>query len=650
MLSASNLTVRFGDRTLFNGVTFNINRGDRIGLVGRNGAGKSTLLKMLAGEREPDSGDLAIPKETTIGYLPQQMTHQEGRTVWHEAVHAFEELQAMKRDIDRMTEEMATRTDFESDSYLKLLDRHHELNERFSMLGGYSMEGEVEKVLSGLGFEQEDFERQTSEFSGGWRMRIELGKILLRKPDLILLDEPTNHLDIESIQWLEEFMSGYGGAVVLVSHDRAFLDNVTNRTIEISTGRVYDYPVPYSKFVQQSQERRELQQAAYENQQKQIKDTEKFIERFRYKATKSNQVQSRVKQLEKLDRIEVEEEDGQQINLRFPPAPRSGRIVVDVDHVRKAYEDNLVLQDISMKIERGEKVAFVGKNGEGKSTLSKIIGGRIGYQAGKVNLGHNVELGYYGQDEADHLPKDSTAFEVIDTAATGDMRAQVRSLLGAFLFSGEDADKKVAVLSGGEKSRLALARLLLEPVNLLILDEPTNHLDMRSKDVLKQALQKYDGTLIVVSHDRDFLKGLTDKVYEFRHQQVKEHIGDIYAFLQKRKLESLDQLEQVVKERAAEKDGTPKDHKNQYNLRKELGRNENKLKREIGQLEEKIAKMEKTLKQQEAQMADPAQFHQLPQDVFQEYDKQKQVLETTVERWAAASEELEELRKEMAAL
>ncbi|MDR0834854.1 MAG: ABC-F family ATP-binding cassette domain-containing protein [Candidatus Symbiothrix sp.] len=532
MYSIENLTVAFGGFTLLDHIGFVIDKKDRIALVGKNGAGKSTLLKIIAGQQEPTEGRVSIPKGATIGYLPQTMLLSNDRTVRDEAGLAFDTLLQMEAQLDKLNIELAERTDYETDSYQQLIETITHLSERLAMEGADNRQAEIEKTLLGLGFTRADFERPTGEFSGGWRMRIELAKILLQKPDILLLDEPTNHLDIESIQWLENFLSTQANAVLLVSHDKAFIDNVTRRTVEISLGKIYDYRVNYSKYVELRQERREQQQRAYENQRKQIEDTEDFIERFRYKATKSVQVQSRIKQLAKLDRLEVDEEDTALLRLKFPPAPRSGSYPVIVENLAKRYGDHLIFENATFTINRGDKVAFVGKNGEGKSTLVKCILSQIPFD-GKLQLGHNVKIGYFAQNQADLMDEKLTVFQTIDNVAVGDIRTKIRDILGAFMFGGEASDKKVAVLSGGERTRLAMIKLLLEPVNLLILDEPTNHLDMRTKDVLKEAIKSFDGTVIVVSHDRDFLDGLVDKVYEFGNQKVREHLGGIYEFLQK---------------------------------------------------------------------------------------------------------------------
>ena len=542
MISIQNLSVEFSAKSLFDNINYVINKRDRIALVGKNGAGKSTMLKIIAGLQRPTSGTVAVPADTTIGYLPQQMKLEDTVTVAEEVRKAFSHIDEMRRRLDGMTAQLAERTDYESPEYHRLIDDMTQLSERLAMEQSENCEAEMEKTLLGLGFLRSDFSRLTAEFSGGWRMRLELAKLLLRKPDVLLLDEPTNHLDIESIQWLEQFLATKANAVVLVSHDRAFIDNVTNRTIEISCGKIYDYSVNYSKFVELRRERVEQQMRAYQNQQKEIADTEAFIERFRYKATKAVQVQSRMKQLAKIERIEVDEVDTSRLNLKFPPAPRSGDYPVIADEVGKAYGDHQVFDHATFTIKRGEKVAFVGKNGEGKSTLVKCIMGEIPY-TGTLKIGHNVKIGYFAQNQAQLMDESLTVFDTIDRVAVGDIRTKIRDILGAFMFGGEASDKKVKVLSGGEKTRLAMIRLLLEPVNLLILDEPTNHLDMKTKDILKQAIKDFNGTVIVVSHDREFLDGLVEKVYEFGGGKVRECLGGIYEFLEKKKLASLNELE-----------------------------------------------------------------------------------------------------------
>ena len=543
MISLDNLTVSYGGWTLFDNISFLINPKDRIGLVGRNGAGKTTLLRLIVGQQQPTSGAVTINGECTIGYLPQQMKVADTTTLAEETAKAFDEVLRLEAEIGRITHEIAERTDYESAAYEQLLHRLTEAQDRYHILGGETRDADIEKTLLGLGFRREDFGRATSEFSGGWRMRIELAKLLLRRPSIFLLDEPTNHLDIESIQWLEEYLRNYNGAVLLISHDRAFLDNVTTRTVELSLGRIYDYKVPYSKYVVLRAERRAQQMAAYENQQRMIEKTEEFIEKFRYKPTKSNQVQSRIKQLEKIDRIEVEEEDSAALNIKFPPAPRSGQIVAEIREAGMSFGAKHVFSGADFVIGKGDKIALVGRNGEGKTTLAKMIVGLLAPTEGSIRIGANVNIGYYAQNQEDLMNGERTVYETLDRVAVGDVRTRLRDILGAFLFRGEEIDKKVKVLSGGERSRLALASLMLEPHNLLVLDEPTNHMDMRSKDILKNAIMKYDGTVVVVSHDREFLDGMVEKVYEFRDGGVKEYLGGIYYFLEKRKIESLREVE-----------------------------------------------------------------------------------------------------------
>ncbi|MBL4561567.1 MAG: ATP-binding cassette domain-containing protein [Labilibaculum sp.] len=640
MISINNLTVEFGGFTLFKQVTFIVNSRDRIGLVGKNGAGKSTLLKIFAGFQAPTTGTVSLPNEIKIGYLPQQVIHVDGNTVMEEALTAFEEVLGLEKEIAEINSEIAERTDYESEEYMKLIERLTDRNDRYHMMGGENIEAEAERTLIGLGFLRSDFTRQTNEFSGGWRMRIELVKILLRRPDVFLLDEPTNHLDIESIQWLEDFLKTYPGAVVLVSHDRAFLDNITNRTVEISVGKIYDYKVPYSQYVVLHAERREQQMKAYLNQQKQIKDTEEFIERFRYKATKSVQVQSRVKQLEKIDRIEIDDEDTSTLSLKFPPAPRSGDLVCEVKNLSKAYGDHLVLNELEFVIERGEKLAFVGKNGEGKSTLVKVLMGELEH-TGTCKLGHNVKIGYFAQNQAQMLNENKTVFETIDDVAVGEVRTKIRNILGAFMFRGEDIDKKVKVLSGGERSRLAMIRLLLEPVNLLVLDEPTNHLDMRSKDVLKEALNQFDGTVIVVSHDREFLNGLSSKVYEFTNKKIKEHLGGIYDFLQNKKMDSLKELEVKKSVSAVQADVAPSDNKLNYLERKEMNKKISKMERAVSNSEDNIARFEEQIVEMEDLLANPEKMQD--QSLFAKYEKFKKDLEKEMSDWENFNEELEQL-------
>lgn len=543
MISLDNLTVSYGGWTLFDNISFLINPKDRIGLVGKNGAGKTTLLRLITGEQQPTSGAVTINGDCTIGYLPQTMRVADTTTLVEEAGKAFEEVLALEAEAARLTAEIAERTDYESAAYEQLLHRLDEAQERYRLLGGDTREADIEKTLLGLGFRRSDFDRATSEFSGGWRMRIELAKLLLRRPSIFLLDEPTNHLDIESIQWLEEYLKNYSGAVLLISHDRAFLDNVTTRTVELSLGKVTDYKVPYSKYVALRAERRAQQKAAYENQQRMIEKTEEFIEKFRYKPTKSNQVQSRIKQLERLERLEIEEEDLATLNIKFPPAPRSGQIVAEIREAGMSFGPKHVFSGADFTIEKGDRIAFVGRNGEGKTTLARMIVGQLTPTEGSIRLGANVNIGYYAQNQDDLMDGDFTVYDTLDRVAVGDIRTRLRDILGAFLFRGEDIDKKVKVLSGGERARLAMARMMLEPRNLLVLDEPTNHMDMRSKDILKNAILKYDGTVIVVSHDREFLDGMVDKIYEFRDGGVQEYLGGIYYFLEKRRLASLQEIE-----------------------------------------------------------------------------------------------------------
>ena len=644
MISIEGLKVEFGVTPLFQDVSFVINKKDRIALVGKNGAGKSTMLKILAGLQRPTEGTVAVQRGITIGYLPQVMVLSDTRTVMAEAEMAFEHIFEMQDRLARMNQELADRTDYDSESYHELIDRFTHENERFLMMGGTNYKAEIERTLVGLGFDRKDFDRPTSEFSGGWRMRIELAKLLLRRPDVLLLDEPTNHLDIESIQWLENFLRVSPGAVVLVSHDRAFINNVTNRTIEISCGRIYDYKVSYDEFVVLRKERREQQLRAYENQQKEIKDTEDFIERFRYKATKAVQVQSRIKQLEKIVPIEVDEEDTSSLHLKFAPATRSGNYPVICEGVRKAYGDHVVFHDVTLTISRGEKVAFVGKNGEGKSTLVKCIMDQIPYD-GKLVIGHNVQIGYFAQNQAQLLDGELTVFDTIDRVAKGDIRLKIRDILGAFMFGGEASDKKVKVLSGGERSRLAMIKLLLEPVNFLILDEPTNHLDMRSKDVLKEAIREFDGTVIVVSHDREFLDGLVTKVYEFGGGVVKEHIGGIYDFLQKKQMENLNELQLSQSPTSEARKAAPEpvsESKLSYEAQKEQARKARKLEKQVAECEERISKLEQQIQELENKMATPEGASDM--QLYEQRRQLKQQVASEEEEWERLSLELEELK------
>ncbi|RNC67030.1 ABC-F family ATP-binding cassette domain-containing protein [Proteiniphilum sp. X52] len=639
MLSIENLTVEFGGFTLLDRISFVLNRNERVALAGKNGAGKSTLLKIMAGLQQPSGGVVSLPKGVSIGYLPQQMKLSDSRSVREEASLAFSHLQKMEKELEQLHTEMAERTDYETEAYQTVIERATDLQELLQMSGIHNFEAEVEKTLMGLGFLRSDFDRPTREFSGGWRMRVELAKILLRAPDVLLLDEPTNHLDIESIQWLENFLTTHSNAVMLVSHDRAFLDAVTNRTIEIVLGSAHDYKVNYSQYVELRRERREQQQRAYENQQKQIRDTEEFIERFRYKATKSNQVQSRIKQLEKIERIEVDEVDNSHLNLKFPPAPRSGSYPVVMEEVSKSYGDLLVFKDVTLTIERGEKVAFVGKNGEGKSTLVKCIMNEIDH-GGKLELGHNVKIGYFAQNQAQLLDEEMTVFDTIDYVAVGDVRTKIRDILGAFMFGGEASDKKVKVLSGGERSRLAMIRLLLEPVNLLILDEPTNHLDIASKEVLKKAISEFDGTAIIVSHDRDFLNGLVSKVYEFGGGKVTEHLGGIYDFLDKKKLETLQQLElsTTMAAKMEKKQEQPSESKLSYQEQKELNRKQRKLEKQIEEAEKKIETLEKKISEMETTLSTPEGAADM--DLLQRYLDTKARLDQTMHHWEQLHNEL----------
>lgn len=654
-ISINSLKVEFSAKCLFDNISYIINNKDRIALVGKNGAGKSTMLKIIAGLQQPTSGSVTVPKDTTIGYLPQHMTINDTSSVVDEVRTAFSHIKEMHQRLDEMTAELAERTDYESEAYQALIERMTNLTDRLAMEESENCEAEMEKTLIGLGFRREDFDRPTAEFSGGWRMRIELAKLLLRRPDVLLLDEPTNHLDIESIQWLENFLVTKAGAVVLVSHDRAFIDNVTNRTIEISLGKIYDYAVNYSKYVSLRAERLEQQMRAYQNQQKMIKETEDFIERFRYKATKSVQVQSRIKQLAKIERIEVDEVDTSHLNLKFPPAPRSGDYPLIVDDLGKAYGDHQVFDHATFTIKRGEKVAFVGKNGEGKSTLVKCIMGEIPY-TGVLKVGHNVKIGYFAQNQAQLLDGELTVFDTIDRVAVGDIRTKIRDILGAFMFGGEASDKKVKVLSGGEKTRLAMIKLLLEPVNLLILDEPTNHLDMKTKDILKNAIKEFDGTVIVVSHDREFLDGLVEKVYEFGGGEVKECLGGIYEFLEKKKLASLAELERTQK---PEKPAQPKAKDNiqtkqmpqqasatqassrklSYAEQKERDKVLKRARKKVEEAEAEVSRLEGVVAAIEAELAagssDP--------DIYERHATAMKQLENAMSIWELASMEAEEL-------
>ena len=637
MISLDNLTVSYGGWTLFDNISFLINPKDRIGLVGKNGAGKTTLLRIITGEQQPTSGAVTLNGDCTIGYLPQTMRVADTTTLVEETAKAFEEVLRLEAEIDALTREIAERTDYESAAYEQLLHRLNDAQDHYHILGGETRDADIEKTLLGLGFKRSDFGRATSEFSGGWRMRIELAKLLLRRPSIFLLDEPTNHLDIESIQWLEEYLRGYNGAVLLISHDRAFLDNVTNRTVELSLGKIYDYKVSYSKYVVLRAERRAQQLAAYENQQRMIEKTEEFIEKFRYKPTKSNQVQSRIKQLERIERIEVDEEDAATLNIKFPPAPRSGQIVAEVKEAGMSFGAKHVFSGADFTIERGQKIALVGRNGEGKTTFARMLIGQLAPTEGSIRLGANVRVGYYAQNQDDLMEGEFTVYDTLDRVAVGDIRTRLRDILGAFLFRGEEVDKKVKVLSGGERSRLAMARLMLEPYNLLVLDEPTNHMDMRSKDILKRALQKYDGTVVVVSHDREFLDGIVDKVYEFRDGGVKEYLGGIYYFLEKRKLDSLRDVErkEAPAPAAAPKTEAPK---LTYEQKKEQEKLLRKLRRAVESIETELAETERRIADYDARFAAATAYDEAD---YKAYDDLKAHYDHLMHEWEKASYELE---------
>ena len=637
MISVNNVTVSFGSYNLLDCINFHISDGDKIGLVGKNGAGKSTLMKLITGEEQPTSGSIEKPVGVRIGYLPQIMEHHRGHSVLQEVLSVFDYLKEMEAEVARITAQLGERTDYESDAYARLIDRLNELNDRLSLESGLSPEAQAQKVLFGLGFKADELGRNTETFSQGWNMRIELAKILLAAPDVLLLDEPTNHLDIESIEWFEDYLKGYRGSVLLVSHDRKFLDNVTSRTVEILLGHIHDYKVPYSQYVELRAERIAQQTAAYENQQRMIEKTEDFINRFRYKPTKSNQVQSRIKALEKLERIEIDETDTNTLSLRFPPADRSGDVVFKGTDLTVGYPQKVVFRDAQIEIKRGEKVALIGRNGEGKTTLMRVIMNELDPISGEARVGHNVHIGYYAQNQEDILDPAETVLGTLDRIAVGDIRTKLRDLLGAFLFKGEDIDKKVSVLSGGERARLGMAKLMLSPYNVLALDEPTNHMDIRSKDVLKQALKRFDGTLIVVSHDRDFLEGLVDKLYEFRDGKVKEHLGGVEDFLRSRKLESLQELERNTAPAAAAAPKPAPKPKPAYNV---LSKEQRKLKNRVDFLEKEIGKDEKRMKEIEAVLAAPG-----PQDdimeLTREYLELKRSLDAATEEWTDLMMQLE---------
>ncbi|HMQ48417.1 MAG TPA: ABC-F family ATP-binding cassette domain-containing protein [Saprospiraceae bacterium] len=635
MITAANIYIQYGERILLDRVNLVVGERDKLGLVGRNGAGKSTLLKVIAGHIRPDEGNVSRPSESSLGFLHQEMQLPKGKTVLDEALTAFDEAKRLEARIAELNQELHERTDYESDAYAKLLVEMADASDRFELLGGVSMQAEAEKVLKGLGFKQKDLNRLTDEFSGGWQMRVELAKMLLQKPNYLLLDEPTNHLDIESIIWLENFLKDYPGAVIIISHDKQFLDNITNRTVEVELGKLYDYKAAYSKYVALRAERREKMSAAYENQQRVISQKERTINRFMAKATKTKMAQSMQKQLDKIERVEIPDEDTATMNLRFPPAPRSGLVVLDAKRVSKQYGNLHVLDHVDLKIDRGDRVAFVGQNGQGKTTLAKIIVHELSLSGGELNFGHNVSIGYYAQNQAEKLQSSATLLETMEQSSPPEMRTRLRAILGAFLFSGEDVDKKVTVLSGGERARLALACLLLKPFNLLVLDEPTNHLDMLSKDVLKQALMDYDGTLIVVSHDREFLSGLTNRTIEFRDRQLHDHIGDVNAFLEKRQLDDMRSVELSSKNGSAASPTAAKVVIS-FEERKRLTRN-------VSNAEKKVEKLEEELKNLETEMAAPTFFEQPnSQQRLQIYQQKKEELETAMMEWETAQEALED--------
>ena len=643
MISINSLTVAYGGFTLLNDINFHISESDKIGLVGKNGAGKSTILKLICGLQNPTTGKVAVPSGVKIGYLPQIMEHHRGRSVIDEAMTAFADMFAQEAELERITLELSERTDYESQAYQDLIITMNEINDRISMARSDNPQVLAEKTLIGLGFKYEELGRPTETFSQGWNMRIELAKILLSKPDVLLLDEPTNHLDIESIEWLEGYLKDYRGSLVLISHDRKFLDNVTNRTVEIMVGRIHDYKVPYSKYLELRRERLAQQQAAYENQQRMIEKTEEFIEKFRYKPTKSNQVQSRVKQLEKLERIEVDLEDRSTLAVKFPPAPRSGDIAYKAVDMKVGYGEKVVFSDAQIEVRRGEKVALVGRNGEGKTTLMRVIMNELDPMAGDSKIGYNVNIGYYAQNQEDILDKEDTVFGTLDRVAVGDIRLKLRDILGAFLFKGEDIDKKVAVLSGGERARLAMAKLILKPYNLLALDEPTNHMDIRSKDILKQALKSYDGTLIIVSHDRDFLDGLVDKLYEFRDGKVKEHLGGVQDFLERRKLENLSELERhykPVEEKPAEVIQKKEEAKQEYQAKKYVSKEEKKIRNRISFLEKGIEAIEVKMAEIEAVLANPGAGDDV-MELTRAYLENKRELDFKMAEWEKLSEQID---------
>lgn len=641
MITVSNVTVAFGGYVLLDGINFHISEQDKIGLVGKNGAGKSTLMKLITGEQAPTSGSIEKPSGIRIGYLPQVMKHHKGHSVMQEVLSVFDHLKTLEAELQRITEELSVRTDYDSSEYARLIERLNEINDALSLESGLSPEAQAQRVLLGLGFKADELDRNTETFSQGWNMRIELAKILLSAPDVLLLDEPTNHLDIESIEWFEDYLKNYRGSVLLVSHDRKFLDNVTTRTVEILLGHIHDYKVPYSQYVSLRAERMAQQTAAYENQQRMIEKTEDFINRFRYKPTKSNQVQSRIKALEKLERIEVDEWDNARLSLKFPPAQRSGDVVFKGVDLKVGYPQKVVFSDAQIEIKRGEKVALIGRNGEGKTTLMRVIMRELEPISGEARIGHNVHIGYYAQNQEDILDPSETVFGTLDRIAVGDIRTKLRDILGAFLFKGEDIDKKVSVLSGGERARLGMAKLMLSPYNVLALDEPTNHMDIRSKDVLKQALQSFDGTLIVVSHDRDFLDGLVDKLYEFRDGHVKEHLGSVQDFLEKRKLESLQELERNTASQELQKPVTEKESAKNFQVQKVFSKEQRKLKNRVDFLEKEIARRESRMGEIEALLANPSEKDDI-MELTREYLELKMALEADTDEWTTLMEQLEQ--------
>jgi ATP-binding cassette subfamily F protein 3 len=637
MLNAHNITISFGGTELFSGITFKLNGGDRIGLIGKNGAGKSTLLKIISNEQEYDSGTLAFEKGTTIGFLKQDIDFTYGKTILEEAYTAFIEIKNIEKQLEKINNQLAERTDYESESYNKLLHDLDDFTHRYEVLGGYNYKGDTEKILQGLGFKREDFGKLTETFSGGWRMRIELAKLLLQKNDILLLDEPTNHLDIESIIWLEDFLKSYAGAVVLVSHDKMFLDNVTNRTIEISLGKIYDYPKPYSKFLELRADIKEKQLQSQKNQEKEIKQTEQLIEKFRYKASKAAFAQSLIKKLEKVERIEVDEDDNAVLNVQFPLSVQPGKIIIEAENLSKNYGDNQVLQNVDLLIERNSKIAFVGQNGQGKSTLAKMIVGEVEFD-GEMKLGHNVQLGYFAQNQAEYLDQEKTVLEVMEHASTDSNRTKVRDMLGAFLFRGEEVDKKVKVLSGGERNRLALCKMLLNPFNVLIMDEPTNHLDIASKNVLKQALQNFEGTLILVSHDRDFLQGLSTTVYEFKDQKIKEYLGDINYFLEQHNIDNLREVEKRTVIKTATKTATGKDA---YLATRQKEKELKKLQNRLSKVEKLIASLEKEIMDFDALIFENSEEVTSNPDFFTNYQAKKDELDELMDEWSNLTEEIE---------